>query len=662
MKKVFAVALLLSLCISLAPKAFAVEAVGIMDPGISISIDGVLSQPTNAAGNPVYPIVYAGTTYVPVRGLSYLFGKSADWDVESRTVVISDKNVSAPALIPDSKPSAMTLPQVSPDAGISISYNGKIKILTNANGETVYPMIYKGTTYIPIRGAANLFSRTVDWNSKTRTVLISSSAASILADAEARRSSVINCETEIKKSGTAVPGETYTGTAYYVSNFGSDDNNGLTPNTAWATVSKVNRAELKAGDAVFFERGDVWRGDYLYCKNAVTYSAYGKGEKPRFYGSPEDGAGLNKWQLYYEGKNGEKVWKFYKNITDTGGIVFNDGDSYAERIYGWWAKNGYVLYEHPDQSMEPDTCLDKNLTFCSMIDYSGYDYPICRYDLNLSGPLYLRCDAGNPGTLFRSIEFETKDTNGSGWYGILNVVDNCVIDNLCVLYYGDAGIRANPDAKDIIVQNCEVGWGGNCIHEYSQPTPTVELMISGDGIYGECTGAVIKSNYCHEIDGGAITFESYPELAVTGRGNYNCCGNLVERCGQGIWLHDDMNKIKLDKVSIDDNYILYTGYGYCHGCWCDLVSINFDTSILDVNSISITNNVLFLSKQYLFEFWSYENSPLSVNRNIYVQNAGGDFAVWPRLNWSGWKMNDKDLQSKAENLMGDKLAVILTYN
>ena len=38
-----------------------------------------------------------------------------------------------------------------------------------------------------------------------------------------------------------------------------------------------------------FRRGDIWRGRIL-TKAGVTYSAYGRGEKPRIYGSPYDAA------------------------------------------------------------------------------------------------------------------------------------------------------------------------------------------------------------------------------------------------------------------------------------------------------------------------------------------------------------------------------------
>jgi ABC-type phosphate transport system substrate-binding protein len=69
---------------------------------------------------------------------------------------------------------------------------------------------------------------------------------------------------EILSSKTSV---TYTGTAYYVSNNGSNSNNGLTESNAWATLEKVSNAKLKPGDAVFFERGGLYRG-YLARKHS----------------------------------------------------------------------------------------------------------------------------------------------------------------------------------------------------------------------------------------------------------------------------------------------------------------------------------------------------------------------------------------------------------
>ena len=82
----------------------------------------------------------------------------------------------------------------------------------------------------------------------------------ILSQADQRRESIRNSETTIVKSNVFIKGETYTGTAYYVSNNGSDRNNGRSPRNAFATPAALERVNLKYGDAVFFERGSVWRG------------------------------------------------------------------------------------------------------------------------------------------------------------------------------------------------------------------------------------------------------------------------------------------------------------------------------------------------------------------------------------------------------------------
>lgn len=134
----------------------------------------------------------------------------------------------------------------------------------------------------------------------------------ILNQADQRRESIRNSPTTIVKSNVFIKGETYTGTAYYVSNNGSDRNNGRSPRNAFATPAALERVNLKYGDAVFFERGSVWRGVSLPSSavwtEGVTFSAYGEGEKPQFLGSLENGTGAEKWSLAYEGPDGRKIY------------------------------------------------------------------------------------------------------------------------------------------------------------------------------------------------------------------------------------------------------------------------------------------------------------------------------------------------------------------
>ena len=54
---------------------------------------------------------------------------------------------------------------------------------------------------------------------------------------------------------------TATGAIYYVSQEGSDTNDGLSEGSPVQTLDKVNGMELKKGDVVLFRRGDLWRGN-----------------------------------------------------------------------------------------------------------------------------------------------------------------------------------------------------------------------------------------------------------------------------------------------------------------------------------------------------------------------------------------------------------------
>jgi hypothetical protein len=82
-------------------------------------------------------------------------------------------------------------------------------------------------------------------------------------------------------------------------------------------------------------------------------------------------------------------------------------------------------------------------------------------------------------------------------------------------------------------------------------------------------------------------------------GDYRCAGNLTEHCGQGIWLHDDFQTMTLTNIIVEDNLVLYTGYGYCHGCWCPEISIATDDLASRAESVTIRNNTGYLAKDRL---------------------------------------------------------------
>jgi hypothetical protein len=94
---------------------------------------------------------------------------------------------------------------------------------------------------------------------------------------------------------------------YLDSKNGNDNSDGLSPQTAWETISRLNRQPLIGGDTVLFKRGGLWREPLLPKSgsegNPVIYDSFGQGEKPILQGAvsrnnPADwkSCGKNLWE------------------------------------------------------------------------------------------------------------------------------------------------------------------------------------------------------------------------------------------------------------------------------------------------------------------------------------------------------------------------------
>ena len=55
---------------------------------------------------------------------------------------------------------------------IKVYKDGVLAQLKNANGDTLEPFIYQGTTYLPVRGAAELAGMTVEWDGATNSIYL----------------------------------------------------------------------------------------------------------------------------------------------------------------------------------------------------------------------------------------------------------------------------------------------------------------------------------------------------------------------------------------------------------------------------------------------------------------------------------------------------------
>jgi len=78
-------------------------------------------------------------------------------------------------------------------------------------------------------------------------------------------------------------------TNYYVDPAGANQNDGLTPQTAWRTLLKVGISTFNPGDQILFKRDGVWN-EWLTppssgaVGNLIKFDAYGNGKPPEFTG------------------------------------------------------------------------------------------------------------------------------------------------------------------------------------------------------------------------------------------------------------------------------------------------------------------------------------------------------------------------------------------
>ena len=172
-------ALLMGACLALsmafsALAASDVERVGAqLRPDFTIVIDEKERTFFNVDGDEVHPILYDGTTYLPVRAIGELMDKNVNWDQSTLTITLDGKRTADDVTGKADKDAetAKITAQIRPDFTVVI--DGKEKTFKDAQGDVVYPLLYNGSTYLPIRAIGEIMGKEVEWNAKTNTVTLS---------------------------------------------------------------------------------------------------------------------------------------------------------------------------------------------------------------------------------------------------------------------------------------------------------------------------------------------------------------------------------------------------------------------------------------------------------------------------------------------------------
>lgn len=407
---------------------------------------------------------------------------------------------------------------------------------------------------------------------------------------------------------------------YYVSPNGNDSNDGKTPETAWKTLNSVNNINFNEGTYVLFERGGLWRG-MIKAKKGVTYSAYGEGAKPALYGGHEDGAIPEKWTLM-EGT--DNIWIYADEMIDIGTLVFNHGEKHAYKEIPSYI-DGFKKRTAPEEEFDIIEALDVDLDFFHAADSVLHNgkYPTSG---TAEGEIYLRCDAGNPGKIFDSIEFVPRHA------GFSVGADNVTIDNFTIKYIGAHGVSSGT-RTGLTVQNCEFGWIGGGIQSYAangNTTQSATRFGNAIEIYGGCEDFDVHNNYIYQVYDAGIThqYKSESFVKMTDVSYYN---NLVEDCVYSIeyFLNSSDNpEQSMYNIKMYDNILRYAGFGWGNqrpdkGSAAHIKGWDHDNPAVD---FEIYNNIMDRSSNWMVHcgYKDKEFEP-KIYGNTFIQYHDGLF-------------------------------------
>lgn len=492
-------------------------------------------------------------------------------DVDSGTQVASDD-------VSSSEPETVSRP-VSSTSSKKLSV-GSVYSLEMESEKTVNPSVY-------VQGGNKLSTLDTDWEG---TFKMSGKSDAVAAEYRTRILNSKNTAQLYKISGKT----------YYVSPDGNDENDGLSPKTAFKTVEApiFKMDMLKPGDAVLFERGGIWRLMHsVSTDEGVIYGAYGKGEKPTFYGSAYNYADSKYWTPSTK----KNVWKATVSDFDIGLLVFDHGKLVSvKKTSGLTGlgKNGDFYYNRKDDTV------------------------------------YLYYDSGNPGTKFKDIEICLRHSAFTVNF------DSVVIDNLKIKYFGSFGISLGG-CNHTMITNCELGFiGGALQNETTRYGNAIQQWNGGVGhlvencwVYQIYDTGLTWQGQCRELyNPGYKVVEDYTDFIYR--------NNLIEYCSMSVeFWHDTsptgtVSQSVVKGFIIENNVSRFAGYGWGSqrpdpvGSHIRVGSRSFPNAVGN----KITGNIFDMSLRYMVE-WRYNksdyNGEWAISGNTYYQTKNlRNEAIW----------------------------------
>ena len=344
--------------------------------------------------------------------------------------------------------------------------------------------------------------------------------------------------------------EKITGKVYYISSLnGSDENDGKTPDTPWKTCSMLKSLQMSYGDTVLFECGSAFR-EQIKITNGITYSSYGKGEKPLFYGSI-DASAKDAWE-----KVGEDLYRYKKHIdmyNDIGNIVFDGGKAWGIKIQ---------KCDDADRSLALNG-VTNGIDFFEKIDSVPFEVPeqLPKVDLAYfhsdDGYIFLCSKIGTPTDRFSSIEL----SESVKIFNSYEYTENVTFSNLHFACIGCFAIRTGG-CKNITVRNCSFEFIGGAIQFYYKCPWRNYKTRYGNAIenWGSCDGMIVENCYFNQIYDAGVTTQSNDATAIMK--NLFYCDNVFDCNQYAIELWGGGSESSFENMRVERNICRGIGDGF----------------------------------------------------------------------------------------------------
>ena len=446
--------------------------------------------------------------------------------------------------------------------------------------------------------------------------------------AQALKKEIFETKTDVKISGTA----------YYVSNDGNDENDGLSPETAWRSIEKLNSFEFKDGDGVLFRRGDRFKAalipdmrSSIITRSGVTYSTYGEGAKP-ILDCTVDASGEDKWKK----TEWENVWECTDKLSgvdaDIGVVIFDGGRAWGikvsvnpgkqTRMFIGKTFNGINKNDAPEEPWILPYNVKRDLEF-----HHNWD----------NETVYIYSEE-NPGKRFNTIEFAVRR------HFFWGDAHDVLIDNLDIYGAGGHGVSTAHCAR-FTVQNSIFRWIGGSIQSKSLPTDGRDPVRFGNSVENWQEGKDFTIHHCYSSQVYDCCWTIQWCGISNGEGdvrfeNVEFHHNYTEYANNGleVWLgpaagNDPELQYEINDLYLHDNYTLYAGYGWSHQ------RPNKDANFFygglpkhtrtKFNRCNICNNVNLYTTCYVT--WASQVGPNQFNfhDNIYFMEDNKRFGLVP---------------------------------